>query len=139
MLLMSRTVSNTIVANDFRARIGAFAELTKLRISVMVLFTFVVAGILAAGLDFDPVRMLYATIGMFLIAASGNAMNMYLERYTDLLMPRTANRPLPANRLGSTEVVLFAAISFGVSIGICLLYTSPSPRDRTRSRMPSSA
>ena len=27
----------------------------------------------------------------------------------------------------------------GVSILICLLYTSPSPRDRTRSRMPSSA
>ena len=25
------------------------------------------------------------------------------------------------------------------SSGICLLYTSPSPRDRTRSRMPSSA
>ena len=24
-------------------------------------------------------------------------------------------------------------------VGICLLYTSPSPRDRTRSRMPSSA
>ena len=27
----------------------------------------------------------------------------------------------------------------GRSTGICLLYTSPSPRDRTRSRMPSSA
>ena len=26
-----------------------------------------------------------------------------------------------------------------IRIGICLLYTSPSPRDRTRSRMPSSA
>ena len=26
-----------------------------------------------------------------------------------------------------------------VQVGICLLYTSPSPRDRTRSRMPSSA
>ena len=26
-----------------------------------------------------------------------------------------------------------------VTISICLLYTSPSPRDRTRSRMPSSA
>ena len=26
-----------------------------------------------------------------------------------------------------------------IPIGICLLYTSPSPRDRTRSRMPSSA
>ena len=27
----------------------------------------------------------------------------------------------------------------GVKVKICLLYTSPSPRDRTRSRMPSSA
>ena len=27
----------------------------------------------------------------------------------------------------------------GKAIGSCLLYTSPSPRDRTRSRMPSSA
>ena len=27
----------------------------------------------------------------------------------------------------------------GISLGGCLLYTSPSPRDRTRSRMPSSA
>ena len=27
----------------------------------------------------------------------------------------------------------------GTAVGVCLLYTSPSPRDRTRSRMPSSA
>ena len=27
----------------------------------------------------------------------------------------------------------------GMTLNICLLYTSPSPRDRTRSRMPSSA
>ena len=27
----------------------------------------------------------------------------------------------------------------GITCAICLLYTSPSPRDRTRSRMPSSA
>ena len=33
----------------------------------------------------------------------------------------------------------FADIGFDVDIGPCLLYTSPSPRDRTRSRMPSSA
>ena len=31
------------------------------------------------------------------------------------------------------------AISETIEAGICLLYTSPSPRDRTRSRMPSSA
>ena len=31
------------------------------------------------------------------------------------------------------------AITLSVKLGNCLLYTSPSPRDRTRSRMPSSA
>ena len=30
-------------------------------------------------------------------------------------------------------------LHFRTMIGTCLLYTSPSPRDRTRSRMPSSA
>ena len=33
----------------------------------------------------------------------------------------------------------YSVIVFGSPIGVCLLYTSPSPRDRTRSRMPSSA
>ena len=32
-----------------------------------------------------------------------------------------------------------ARIEHGEQAGCCLLYTSPSPRDRTRSRMPSSA
>ena len=33
----------------------------------------------------------------------------------------------------------FGVKLIGVDINACLLYTSPSPRDRTRSRMPSSA
>ena len=30
-------------------------------------------------------------------------------------------------------------VALGDEVWVCLLYTSPSPRDRTRSRMPSSA
>ena len=40
----------------------------------------------------------------------------------------------PADALRGTALIL--ALDIG---RICLLYTSPSPRDRTRSRMPSSA
>ena len=36
------------------------------------------------------------------------------------------------------EIIDFNNLPNGL-LGICLLYTSPSPRDRTRSRMPSSA
>ena len=39
----------------------------------------------------------------------------------------------PSSKLGETIVKCLR------SIRSCLLYTSPSPRDRTRSRMPSSA
>ena len=48
---------------------------------------------------------------------------------------------LPRNRL-ARSVVLFQLFEFGAVIGwddLCLLYTSPSPRDGLLSRMPSSA
>ena len=52
----------------------------------------------------------------------------------------------PGGKLWGTdrdECAIAAASSrlaaFGDRVEICLLYTSPSPRDRTRSRMPSSA
>ena len=35
--------------------------------------------------------------------------------------------------------MVFVTAGMGGGTGTCLLYTSPSPRDRTRSRMPSSA
>ena len=38
-----------------------------------------------------------------------------------------------------TDQVFTNPANFEVDINVCLLYTSPSPRDRTRSRMPSSA
>ena len=46
--------------------------------------------------------------------------------------------------LGATIIIMLfqntaTSILIGFGFGGCLLYTSPSPRDRTRSRMPSSA
>ena len=41
--------------------------------------------------------------------------------------------------VGMVVAVVATAVGFSASHKACLLYTSPSPRDRTRSRMPSSA
>ena len=55
-------------------------------------------------------------------------------------------RAFPALDLSCQKVGIFgktvaleARLEAGQRVEICLLYTSPSPRDRTRSRMPSSA
>ena len=39
----------------------------------------------------------------------------------------------------SDEAEVLSLVSLATGTKCCLLYTSPSPRDRTRSRMPSSA
>ena len=42
--------------------------------------------------------------------------------------------------LGVKDIVgVGVLVEIGVTEGVCLLYTSPSPRDRQKSRMPSSA
>ena len=44
-----------------------------------------------------------------------------------------------AEKLTKHMSVRVVGVYGGTNINTCLLYTSPSPRDRTRSRMPSSA
>ena len=65
-----------------------------------------------------------------------------VSRANDNLLKGKIGAPVVAVRRGGANFT-YAAINFffgilGMPIA-CLLYTSPSPRDRTRSRMPSSA
>ena len=66
-------------------------------------------------------QMAFVVIGGYVVASSPPAVK---------LIDRLAR--IPTN--GRSAVARVALISM-----VCLLYTSPSPRDRTRSRMPSSA
>ena len=52
------------------------------------------------------------------------------------------HKAIPLDQKIAFGIGMLANQMFPASLGIfmvCLLYTSPSPRDRTRSRMPSSA
>ncbi|MGI9516514.1 MAG: heme o synthase [Pirellulaceae bacterium] len=95
-----------------------YLVLSKPRISVMVLFTVAVAALvsLPAAVDADVWNVVHAMIGLLLVSASGCALNQYLERYVDWMMPRTAKRPLPDERLSSLQVSVFGAVTFGAGI-----------------------
>ena len=57
----------------------------------------------------------------------------------DTIKYKTQNRIFNLNRNNLLLTQTPQAFRFEELYKICLLYTSPSPRDRTRSRMPSSA
>ncbi len=113
-------LAETRVEDKAGGRRAAFWELTKPKISAMVLISIVVSGLVAASGTPGLWPLLHVAVGMFLVAASGNAMNMYLERYTDPLMARTAKRPLPDRRLSSLDVLNFGAITFGAGFSYLL-------------------
>ena len=92
-----------------RSRFVAYAELTKPRIALMVLFTVIIGAVLAAGGRVDPLLLLHTVLGTTLVAAGASALNMYLERRLDARMRRTENRPLPAGRLRPPEALLFGS------------------------------
>ena len=56
----------------------------------------------------------------------------------DVAMTLDIQRPPPADG-GLAVVIMLDDEFYSLTFDGCLLYTSPSPRDRTRSRMPSSA
>jgi protoheme IX farnesyltransferase len=88
-----------------------YLELTKPRITLLVLVTTLIGFFMASGGD---VRwsLLWQTLAATALVASGaSALNQYSERDLDALMRRTSRRPLPAGRIPP-----IAALAFGVAL-----------------------
>ena len=82
------------------------------------------------------VRGFVSASGRSRLAAAGIGLSV-----AALLQSSTATGLIVSSLVTRSIVQLPAALAvmLGADVGTCLLYTSPSPRDRTRSRMPSSA
>ncbi len=108
-------------------RSGALAdyvELTKPRITLMVMFTALLGYLLAGAPGaWSAPALVSALVGTGLVAAGASALNMVLERDSDARMLRTRLRPLPAGRLRPIE-----ATGFGLLLALAgllqLLYFS---------------
>jgi protoheme IX farnesyltransferase len=102
--------------NRLAVKLAAYLELTKPRIAVLVLLAVAIAYLLGTRAELavplgDGLRLLWTLLGTALVAASASAVNQWIEREQDALMPRTRNRPLPSGALNSAEVLTFAALT----------------------------
>ena len=90
---------------------GDLAMLTRPKITILVLATVATTIWLTAGNTFDSTNMMWLLVGTALVAASSSIVNQILERASDRLMPRTAQRPLAAGRMSMAAASTLAAVS----------------------------
>lgn len=92
------------------ARLAAFLELTKPRITQLVLLTAAAGFYLGSRATVDLWVLGQTLLGVALVAAGTNAFNQLIERDVDARMRRTLGRPLPSGRLTPRAAAWFAAV-----------------------------
>lgn len=100
----------------------AYFELLKFRLSLLVAFSSGFGYALASFGQFDWNVFMMLFIGGLLVSGSSVTINQIIEKDLDKLMKRTANRPLPTNRLSISEAKVFAVLT--ALVGFTLLYIS---------------
>lgn len=108
-----------IPAYGLRSKLSDYAQLIKLRLTLLVVFSASMAYLWTTNRNVDTLTIWLLSIGGFFITASANIFNQIIERNSDKLMKRTANRPLPNERMKVNEAVMLSII-LGIS-GVFIL------------------
>jgi heme o synthase len=97
-------------------RFADFLELTKPRVTLMVLVTTFVGYYLGAEQSSSYARLIATLVGTALASGGTLALNQYMERGSDALMERTRRRPLPDGRIVPSEALFFGVVVGGAGI-----------------------
>ena len=94
-----------------RERLAAFVELTKPRITFLIVLTSAAGFCLGSKGAFDYPLLFNALFGVALLSSGIATLNQYMERGLDARMRRTLARPLPAGKVGAGQ-----ALAFGLAL-----------------------
>ena len=93
------------------SQLGAFFELTKPRITFLILVSTALGFYLGSKGKINSNQFALTIIGTFLLAGGAGAINHFVEKDLDRLMDRTQSRPIPAGIISGKN-----ALFFGVTI-----------------------
>jgi heme o synthase len=98
-------------------RLTDFGVLVKFKLTLLVLYSALMSYAIVCEGSIHWGKLIVLGIGGFLVTGAANALNQVLEREYDLLMPRTANRPVATGRMSVSTAVLLAGLMalFGIS------------------------
>jgi protoheme IX farnesyltransferase len=103
----STAAPNAKLGLSVGARTAAYIELTKPRITSLIMLTAAAGFALGSQGATNYLLLMHAMIGIGLLASGLGTLNQFMERDLDLLMRRTADRPLPTHRLQPYEALWF--------------------------------
>ena len=98
---------------------SSFIEITKLRLSVSVVFSSVISYLIGMS-EFDFEIFSYLVVGGLMMVSASNIFNQVIERDLDTLMQRTKGRPLPMGQI-SVNNALVLGFTFVIA-GLTFLY-----------------
>ena len=141
---MALAPNDSLIAAISRPGWRDFLELTKPRVTLLIVFTAIVGMVLASP-GMVPLRaLIFGTLGIAMASASAAAFNHILDRRIDRQMARTRRRPLATGNLRTSQALAFAAalgaasmlllwlsvgslcalLTFGSVIGYAVIYTT---------------
>lgn len=108
----------------FAARIAAFVELLKLRLSLLVVFSSAFGYVLGSSGALDWKSFIMFCIGGLFISGSAVTFNQITEVEYDSKMKRTQGRPMPTGRIVEGEALVFAFLLLIAGSSILLYFTN---------------
>ena len=105
-------------SSTFALKIRDYGVLMKFKLSLTVVFSAVMAFLIAAQGSFSWLDLGVLFLGGFFTTGAANALNQVLEKDYDKMMKRTENRPIATGRMTVSEGVLVAGLTslLGVSL-----------------------
>lgn len=102
-----------------------YLVLTKPRVTQLAVFCAIIGMFLAVPGIPDLSRVLFGTIGIWLLAAAAFAINCLIEQEVDARMVRTARRATAQGTISSTQVLVLSGLLGGT--GMLVLYHLVNP------------
>jgi len=101
-------------------RLAAFIELTKPRITFLILVSTALGFYMASSKDIDWIAFFYTMVGTLFLSGGAGTVNHYIEKDLDTLMNRTQSRPIPAGLIEHNIALYFGIVLS--AIGILILF-----------------
>ncbi len=108
----------------FSDTVQQYYTLCKPKVVMLIVFTAIV-GMLLATESFPPWQVfVFGNIGIGLAAASGAAINHWVDQRIDAVMERTQDRPLPSGGVSSVSALTFAMVLVVLATIVLLAFTN---------------